>query len=114
MITLEYLLSVHKRLENEGYCASGVRDKNLLHSAIGGQDWYDDEIDKVLHVAYSVCANHVFIDGNKRTTFMILKYLENPLNYTLNTKEITDHILELATYSTDKTIFVGRIKSCIY
>lgn len=114
MITLEYLLSVHSYLENNGYCASGIRDKNLLHSAIGGQDWYENEIDKIIHVAFSVCANHVFIDGNKRTTFLILKYLENPLTYTLDTKEIASHILELATNSTNKALFIERIKSCIY
>lgn len=113
MITLDYLLSVHSYLENNGYCASGIRDKNLLYSAIGGQDWYDHEINKIIHVAYSICANHIFIDGNKRTAFLICSQLE-ALGYVFDSLEIASHILELATNSTDKAIFVERIKSCIY
>ena len=114
MITLDYLMGVHSYLEAEGYCASGIRDKNLLYSAIGGQDWFDNDIDKVLHVAYSICANHVFIEGNKCTAFIIVKYIENPLPYTLDTKEIAKEILELATYSTEKAVFIQQIKKSIY
>lgn len=114
MISLDYLINIHRYLEANGYCACGIRDENLLHSAIEGQGWYENEIDKILHVAYSICANHVFIDGNKRTSFLVIKYLENPLSYTLDTKEIARHILELATHSTDKLSFIEHIKTCIY
>lgn len=52
----------------------GVRDFNLLHSAVsrpkatfGGEDLYKSIFDKATALIHSLIFNHPFNDGNKRT-----------------------------------------------
>ena len=36
-----YVMEVHKNLVRDNRCIAGIRDENLLISAIEGQYWYD-------------------------------------------------------------------------
>ncbi|MCL4709593.1 type II toxin-antitoxin system death-on-curing family toxin [bacterium] len=67
------ILELHRRLLDEFGGISGVRDFGALESALaqpemtfGGEDLYPTLIDKASVLAYSLCMNHPFIDGNKR------------------------------------------------
>ncbi|RIK75852.1 type II toxin-antitoxin system death-on-curing family toxin [candidate division KSB1 bacterium] len=67
------ILELHRRLLGEFGGISGVRDFGALESALaqpemtfGGEDLYPTLIDKASVLAYSLCMNHPFIDGNKR------------------------------------------------
>jgi prophage maintenance system killer protein len=92
----------------------GIRDINLLHSAIDGQYWYQPGVDQIIHVAYSVCANHVFLDGNKRTAFLILKLIEIDLGYICDWELIANAILDLATISISRDQFYQQVKRAIF
>lgn len=55
----------------------GIRDKNLLHSAIeapkaafGGKDMYPSIFDKAAAYLYHLAKNHPFNDANKRTAYV--------------------------------------------
>ncbi|MEM1115329.1 MAG: type II toxin-antitoxin system death-on-curing family toxin [Bacteroidota bacterium] len=56
----------------------GVRDENLLESALARpqQRWAYEEgadlADLAASYAFGIAKNHPFIDGNKRTAFMVL------------------------------------------
>ena len=59
----------------------GVRDLNLLGSAVGrqtvgfdGKQKYRDKIDICATLFYGLVKNHFFSDGNKRTALLILLY----------------------------------------
>jgi death-on-curing protein len=71
----------------------GVRDLKGLESALarpfqtfGGEDLYPDFFAKAAAIAESIIINHPFIDGNKRTGYVLM---ESILRYG-NVKVIAD------------------------
>ncbi|MFR6291735.1 MAG: Fic family protein [Peptococcaceae bacterium] len=112
-VSFTYVLNVHQNLVHDYHCMPGIKDENLLHSAIDGQYWYEPGVDQIIHVAYSICANHVFSDGNKRTTFLVLKLLENDFNYICDWSQIAHIVLDLATNSISREQFHDAIVKAI-
>jgi len=62
---------------NSGKTLKGVRDENLLASAVltpqssfGGKSPYTDLIDVAAAYLFYICRNHPFLDGNKHTAMM--------------------------------------------
>lgn len=113
-VDFNYVIEVHENLVRDKHCIAGIRDHNLLLSAIDGQYWYKPGVEQIIHVAYSICANHVFTDGNKRTSFLTLKLLETQLGHICDWESIAYVVLDLATHSTEKQIFQEKIKSFIF
>jgi len=75
MITLTILniTAIHEKLIAATGGSHGLRDFGLLESAVlgcyqsfGDVDLYPTIIEKAARIAYAVCKNHPFIDGNKR------------------------------------------------
>ena len=73
LLTLEQILKLHQRIIEESGGGTGIRDKDILESAVaqpemsyGGQDLYPTLIEKVSALGFSLINNHPFIDGNKR------------------------------------------------
>lgn len=67
------ILYLHQIMLDETGGLLGVRDDNLLESAIeapfqtfNGIDLYPALLDKAARLCYGLIQNHVFIDGNKR------------------------------------------------
>ena len=83
-LTLEQIIIIHEDqiVRYGGY--SGLRDINLLESAVfrsqssfGGEDLYRTIFDKASALMHSLILNHPFVDGNKRTgTVCMLVFLE--------------------------------------
>ncbi len=75
-LTIEDVQEIHKRLILETGGAWGVRDVNLLDSAIhrpqasfASVDLYARLSEKAAALLHSLVMNHPFVDGNKRTAF---------------------------------------------
>ncbi|MBN1148775.1 MAG: type II toxin-antitoxin system death-on-curing family toxin [Anaerolineales bacterium] len=73
-LTAEQVLFLHARLVEETGGEHGLRDLNLLLSALGrpqtsfdGEDLYPDLFSKAAALADSLIRNYPFVDGNKRT-----------------------------------------------
>ncbi len=73
-LTAEQVLFIHARLISETGGAHGVRDLDLLLSAVArpqatfdGLDLYPDLFLKAAALLESLIGNHPFVDGNKRT-----------------------------------------------
>ena len=73
-LTAEQILFLHARLIEETGGEHGIRDLNLLLSALGrpqasfdGNDLYPDIFTKAGALMDSLIRNHPFLDGNKRT-----------------------------------------------
>jgi death-on-curing protein len=80
MISLNEVLAIHDILIERFGGAKGVRDKAGLESAINrpfqtfdGQELYPDTIDKASAIFESIISNHPFIDGNKRTAYVLMR-----------------------------------------
>ncbi len=82
MIQLDEVLSIHEKVIAEFGGGIGIRDSNLLKSAIerpsatfDSVDLYPKIEDKISAILESVVKNHPFIDGNKRTGYVLMRYL---------------------------------------
>lgn len=75
-LTVQQVLDVHKSILNQYGGSHGLRSQELLESAVfrmkatfGGVDLYEDNFAKAAALLESLCKNHPFVDGNKRTAF---------------------------------------------
>lgn len=73
-ISVEYILKLHEKMINTTGGSHGIRDINLLKSAIenskatfDGQDLYPEIQDKCANICFNIINNHPFVDCNKRT-----------------------------------------------
>ncbi|MBO5117784.1 MAG: type II toxin-antitoxin system death-on-curing family toxin [Treponema sp.] len=88
----EQVTRIHSSLIAKTGGLEGIRDKNLLDSALkvpfqtfDGKDLYPDIFDKATQLCFSLINNHPFSDGNKRIgihlTLLFLKINNVQLNY---------------------------------
>jgi death on curing protein len=82
MISTEEVLKIHKLLIDQFGDSHGVRDKSFLNSAINRpfatfdqQELYPEPVDIAAAILESIVTNHPFIDGNKRTGYVLARLL---------------------------------------
>jgi death on curing protein len=82
MISTEEVIKIHKLLIDQFGGSHGVRDKSSLNSAINRpfatfdqQELYPEPVDKAAAILESIVTNHPFIDGNKRTGYVLARLL---------------------------------------
>ena len=80
----EKVLLLHQLLTQETGGTAGVRDYNLLDSALesafqtfDGKDLYPTKQEKAARLGYGLISNHSFVDGNKRIgMYVMITFLE--------------------------------------
>jgi death-on-curing protein len=85
MISLKEVRGIHKILIDNFGGSHGIRDLSALESALvhpyqtfDGKELYETTLQKAAALLESILINHVFIDGNKRTGYTLLRlYLLN-------------------------------------
>ena len=99
------VLLLHQLLTQETGGAAGVRDFNLLDSALesafqtfGGQDLYPTKQEKAARLGFSLVSNHAFVDGNKRIgMYVMITFLEvNGISVNASNEEVARVGLALA------------------
>ncbi|MCC6411180.1 MAG: type II toxin-antitoxin system death-on-curing family toxin [Saprospiraceae bacterium] len=82
MIEVYTALAIHSNIVRESGGADGVRELGLLESALSrpfqtfdGNDLYPDTLAKGAALLESIVKNHPFIDGNKRTGYVLMHVL---------------------------------------
>jgi death-on-curing protein len=80
MIDVETAIKIHSILIERFGGSFGIRDKNLLESALARpfqtfdkKDLYKNPIEKSAALLESIITNHPFIDGNKRFGYVIMR-----------------------------------------
>ena len=102
-------LTLHNRLLALDGGAGGVRDEGLLESALARPrhlfDYGDDPsiIDMAAAHMTGIVRNHPFVDGNKRTGFVVgVLFLElNGYRFRASESEATQAVLDLAAGQID-------------
>ncbi|MFZ1806299.1 MAG: type II toxin-antitoxin system death-on-curing family toxin [Cyclobacteriaceae bacterium] len=93
MIEISEVEIIHDILLERFGGAKGIRDKGILESAIGrpfqtfdGKDLYPDPVDKAAAIFESIVSNHPFVDGNKRTAYVLMRLIlrRNQLDIEVN------------------------------
>ena len=94
-LTVNQVIAFHDTLIEKFGGLSGVRDINLLDSALnapkssfGGKDMYPSIPEKAAVYLYHIAKNHPFNDANKRTAYVtalaFLKANRSPIKFELN------------------------------
>jgi death on curing protein len=97
-LSLEEVLEIHLDQINRYGGKKGIRDQNLLLSAIAqpssafeGKYLHETMHDKAAAYLFYICQNHPFIDGNKRTALVsaliFLAMNDLPIDYDENVLE---------------------------
>ena len=103
--TLQDIYELHIQLENAFVLSSGVRDENLLASAVNtpfqtfmGNDLYPSIYDKAAQLCYGIANNHPFTDGNKRTALhsMYVYLMINGFDITATQQDVENMIIDIA------------------
>ena len=85
--------------------SSGIRDMNMLESAInrpfatfGGNDLYSNIYLKAGALIQSIVKNHPFIDGNKRTAYSSAYIFtkKNGIQILADQKKVVDFMIDVA------------------
>jgi death-on-curing protein len=113
------LLQLHEEILKLTGGASGLRDENLLDSALArplNQHAYDGEEDLLaLAATYTVgvAKNHPFVDGNKRAAFACLGLflLDNGLSLETSDEEAIDAMLKVAASEMDAEALTAWLKT---
>ena len=103
--TLQDIYELHAQLENAFILSSGVRDENLLASAVNtpfqtfmGNDLYPSIYDKAAQLCYGIANNHPFTDGNKRTALhsMYVYLIINGYDIMATQQDVENMIIDVA------------------
>ena len=103
--TVQDIHELHTQLEDEFVLSSGVRDENLLASAVNtpfqtfmGNDLYPSLCDKAAQLCYGIANNHPFTDGNKRTALhsMYVYLIINGFDIAASQQEVENLIINVA------------------
>ena len=104
-LSKKHILMLHTQLIQQTGGSEGVRDYNLLDSALeipfqsfGGDELYPTIQAKAARLGYGLIKNHCMIDGNKRigTHSMLVFLALNGIELKYMQKELYETILDVA------------------
>jgi len=117
-IEAQDLLALHGRLIALHGGTSGLRDEALLQSALARPQQYyayadpPDIIDMAVAYTVGILGNHAFVDGQKRTGFVVgILFLElNGYRFTAKEETATQAVLELAAGTLDEAGYTAFLR----
>ena len=94
MIEIKEVEKIHDILIEKFGGAKGIRDRGNLESAINrpyqtfdGKDLYPDPVDKAAAIFESVISNHPFVDGNKRTAYVLMRLILKEYKFDIDVEQ---------------------------
>jgi death-on-curing protein len=105
MISLKDVESIHQILIQKFGGSPGIHDYSLLESAINRpyqtfdqQELYPTAAEKAAAIFESIVANHPLVDGNKRTSYVLMRIilLEGDLDLKVSEDEKYDFVISAA------------------
>ena len=105
LLTVDKIMEIYKKLITTYGGSYGVRDINLLESAVNKtfitfdeKDLYADIYSKVSVITYSIISNHPMVDGNKRLgiAVMLILLMINGVNVEYTQDELINLGLSIA------------------
>lgn len=118
MIKLDQAISIHQVLIEKFGGASGIKDRGALEAALNSpyatfdqKDLYPSPVEKAAAILESILINHPFIDGNKRTGYVLMRLtlLEGGLDIMASQKDKYEFVIQVSEGKMD----ISRIKDWI-
>ena len=106
MIPLKEVEHIHKLLIDTFGGSHGVRDLSALLSALArpfqtfdNKELYPTPIDKAASLLESIVSNHPFIDGNKRTAYVLARLflLQNRMDIKASQQDKYEFVMGIAS-----------------
>lgn len=106
MITKGIVLKLHELSIFKYGGSQGIRDEGLMESAIarpyqtfGGEDLYPTVFEKAAAIAESIIINHPFVDGNKRTGYLVMLAIleESEIEINISNTDIYTFVIKIST-----------------
>jgi len=94
-------LKIHQQQVNRFGGINGIRDQNILASALGAPrqtwDYTQDIYQSAAQYCFSIANNHPFLDGNKRTATacMLIFLVKNGLKPTMSNDDLYQWVIEI-------------------
>jgi len=101
-VDIEEAVRIHEIIIQRAGTKAGIRDFALFHSALerpkatfAGKDLYPNIFAKAASLLESICLNHPFTDGNKRSAWTLTHKLlwDNSWHLKSNPKEAADFMV---------------------
>lgn len=111
---------LHQLIAQETGGSIGLRDEDLLESALDGafatfdgQELYPTKEEKGARLGYTLISNHAFVDGNKRIgMYVMLTFLEvNGIHMDCSNQEVADTGLAVASGQMDYDALLDWVRS---
>jgi death-on-curing protein len=105
LLSIDEIIEIHEKLLAATGGAYGIRDVHLLESAVmscyqsfADENLYPTITDKAARMAFAICSNHPFVDGNKRVavTAMLVMLRLNDIHLYFTQQELVDIGLGIA------------------
>jgi len=94
MISIQSVQAIHEILIDRFGGSKGIRDSGILESAINRPyqtfdqiELYPHPVDKAAAIFESLISNHPFVDGNKRTAYVLLRITLNANGYDIEASQ---------------------------
>lgn len=122
MLTVNEVIILHEKLISKTGGLNGIRDVSMLESAVlscfqtfDEEELYPEIVDKAARMAFGICKNHPFIDGNKRTAIlsMITILYTNGIKILYSQQELIQLGLGIADGSINYENIVAWVKKHI-
>jgi len=123
ILTVAEIIGIHEKLTAATGGSPGLRDMGLLESAVlgcyqsfGDVELYPTIIEKAARMAYALCKNHAFVDGNKRiaVTAMLVLLRLNDVTLTYTQQELISLGLGIADGSLDYAAVLAWINAHLW
>ncbi|MGI8481810.1 MAG: type II toxin-antitoxin system death-on-curing family toxin [Chthoniobacterales bacterium] len=121
-LSIEIVREIHAEALKQFGGLSGVRDENLLESAVlapqssfGGKSPYIDVFEIAAAYLFYICGNHPFLDGNKRTAMMaaIVFLRLNGIEPSPDSKAWEDLMFDVAASKLDRDATTRRLRKLL-
>lgn len=116
-VSLETVLAIHDRQIEEHGGSSGLRDLDLLQSALARPQYKScyaphDAFDLAAAYAFGLIMDHPFVDGNKRTAYVTTRvFLHlNAVNVSIPRMEVALTIVSLAAGEIGEEELAARLR----
>ena len=119
---IDIVREIHAEVIKQFGGANGVRDENLLASAVltpqssfGGKSPYADIVEIGAAYLFYICRNHPFLDGNKRTAMMaaIVFLRLNGIELKPDSQQWERLMLDLAGGKIDRDVTTQRLRKLL-
>lgn len=126
MINYDQAIGIHRLLVERFGGLGGIRDKGALKSALSRpyqtfnqKELYPNIVDKAASLVESIVRNHPFIDGNKRTGYVLMRLLlmiegkdikasqDEKFNLIINIANGTYEFEEIKQWISDKMVIIS-------